>query len=693
MSDKHDSLGINECSIHVMENTDAAYYKSVIVLGAGGTINMSGKKERKPSKKVEQIIQEIKKEMEKLNIDILYEDVFERPPDSSNVGEEEWSTLFQKVSRIIERKRKIESSLMRKGIKLERGGIVITHGTDTLQTSSMMLSLLVSNAGINVPIIFTASFDTLDCDKSDARSNLKKSLYAAKERFIDTDNMLPTGVYVLIGQDIHIASRLTKVYTIPNSEGYYFFSFPAPVGQITGKDYHIRLDKEYLIKIKKTGKEHPFDASISNEYGIVEHEVIDIFTSITIIDDLKRRVNYYRSDPSLDNKNIGVVIQGNFSRNVNFKKIVMELFSLHKQGCSLWVGSLEVYRGAQREVGEKFLNLIHRSLSHSKAREKLSWLLGGNVTGNNLIKWMSTNVAGEIFETSELPEWINYETFPERVDGKELVVVYPNIQSRVYEDAINRLNQSERMRKKTLSIYGFGDGHIPAPNTLISEIVSDYLQKEGDIGVSLNHLPDSLENLVEAVTEHVKKIDSEIILGYLCVNYQMQMSVLKSAVYSELSSEIKSAALLRLRNQITDIFQKVHLDDGLPCDVQRLDVAAETAMAGIKLLVDQKVLSGTWREMFDSIDNRSAFRFLADRFPGLIAKRLIHEAVAFSHPSLKLIGKATDQGIHVEMKTLATKSRTNLELYEIGNMLQILGADSDIRRGWNTRYLLKKCRA
>lgn len=46
-----------------------------------------------------------------------------------------------------------------------------------------------------------------------------------------------------------------------------------------------------------------------------------------------------------------------------------------------------------------------------------------------------------------------------------------------------------------------------------------------------------------------------------------------------------------------------------------------------------------------------------------------------------IIGHAIDERINVHIKTLAVKSKTDSLRYEIGNMLMLLGADSDITRG------------
>lgn len=184
------------------------FYKSVIVICAGGTINMSGTEQRKPSDGVGRALNQISGRLHKAGVLFINDEpLFDRPPDSSNIGEREWEIIINRIDRIIDRKKTIYQFLLERGIKVECGGIVIAHGTDTLHITSLVVALEMATRSLPFPIVFTASHSTLDDPKSDASGNLQKSIYIAKERF-NSESNLPAGVYVLIGQDIHLASRL-----------------------------------------------------------------------------------------------------------------------------------------------------------------------------------------------------------------------------------------------------------------------------------------------------------------------------------------------------------------------------------------------------------------------------------------------------------------------------------------------------
>jgi hypothetical protein len=75
---------------------------------------------------------------------------------------------------------------------------------------------------------------------------------------VTEEETLPPGVYVLIGEELHLASRISKLYTKPNSEGKYFFSFPAPVAFVSSEgeySFHLQFDRDYLRRVQGVAPE------------------------------------------------------------------------------------------------------------------------------------------------------------------------------------------------------------------------------------------------------------------------------------------------------------------------------------------------------------------------------------------------------------------------------------------------------
>ena len=154
---------------------------SIILLGTGGTIAcLPGEHGLAPAFKVSELLEYIATD----TADIECRDLFQL--DSSNVQPEEW---------------RIIASALRDCIAEGCGGIVITHGTDTLAYTASMLAFMLQ--GVPVPVVLTGSQYPIAYPDSDGRSNLTNAIIAARS--------LPGGVYICFGDRVILGCRGVKV--------------------------------------------------------------------------------------------------------------------------------------------------------------------------------------------------------------------------------------------------------------------------------------------------------------------------------------------------------------------------------------------------------------------------------------------------------------------------------------------------
>jgi L-asparaginase len=78
--------------------------------------------------------------------------------------------------------------------------IVITHGTDTLVETGMLLKKRLR--GLKFPVVLTGAMTPLGFEKSDGLQNLTESLLAAR--------LLPPGVYLAIHSQVFPIDRVRK---------------------------------------------------------------------------------------------------------------------------------------------------------------------------------------------------------------------------------------------------------------------------------------------------------------------------------------------------------------------------------------------------------------------------------------------------------------------------------------------------
>lgn len=84
-------------------------------------------------------------------------------------------------------------------------GIVVTHGTDTLEESAFLADIYLKS---QVPVVFTAAMRSESEMGVDGPRNVRGALLAAAKHEVHK-----LGVTVVLNDEIHSASRVTKTYT------------------------------------------------------------------------------------------------------------------------------------------------------------------------------------------------------------------------------------------------------------------------------------------------------------------------------------------------------------------------------------------------------------------------------------------------------------------------------------------------
>lgn len=102
---------------------------------------------------------------------------------------------FEKASSLAERANEVAS---------EANGVVVTHGTDTMEESAYLLDLLTE---YDAPVVFTGAQRPADEPSADGPANLLAAVRtAAREEFTD-------GVYIAFNEEVHTARDVTKAHT------------------------------------------------------------------------------------------------------------------------------------------------------------------------------------------------------------------------------------------------------------------------------------------------------------------------------------------------------------------------------------------------------------------------------------------------------------------------------------------------
>lgn len=123
------------------------------------------------------------------DVEITAEDLFQLP--SPHIGAPEMLKMKRRIEQAIERD--------------EADGIVLTHGTDTLEETAYFLDLTLRSS---IPVVLTGAMRPSDSIGSDGLYNLQAAVWTAM-----SEEAAEKGVLVVMNEEIHTARYVTKTHT------------------------------------------------------------------------------------------------------------------------------------------------------------------------------------------------------------------------------------------------------------------------------------------------------------------------------------------------------------------------------------------------------------------------------------------------------------------------------------------------
>jgi len=159
--------------------TAAERAPQVVVLGTGGTIAQLGL--RAPTVPIEELLQRTAP-----SVSIRTEQVFQVA--SPDITPEHWRTLVRRINRELECP--------------DVAGVVVTHGTDTLEETAYYLHLTVNS---EKPVVLTGAMQASDAPGADGPRNLQCALELVSSRIA-----AGTGALVVLADRIECARDISK---------------------------------------------------------------------------------------------------------------------------------------------------------------------------------------------------------------------------------------------------------------------------------------------------------------------------------------------------------------------------------------------------------------------------------------------------------------------------------------------------
>ena len=125
-------------------------------------------------------------------------------------------------------------------------GVVVTHGTDTLEETAYYLELTLD---VNLPIVITGAMRSSNEIGADGLANLRSSLVVATD-----DESADKGVLVVMNDEVHTATYVTKTHTT-NVATFQTPTF-GPIGLVSKNNviYFQKLIKKEHYNVSTTEK-------------------------------------------------------------------------------------------------------------------------------------------------------------------------------------------------------------------------------------------------------------------------------------------------------------------------------------------------------------------------------------------------------------------------------------------------------
>lgn len=328
---------------------------------------------------------------------------------------------------------------------------LITHGTDSLATTGMIMSQVFPND----LVILTGALKPIGDEGTDATGNVRTAFLIAQEK---SNPNIPKVPYVVMNGKVYLASSLVKLDCEYENGRRGFQSYREPAGVL--KENKIQWDEKFLKTIENERKV-PLQNMLFVRNALHEQAMLNQFKLAPIEIGFANQHTpelYLHSmvDRLEKKKSLGLVLSGELGN----QGVLIRIIELASRGFPVFVEKVS----SSLEERSELIN-IPSGMEPNQVWNKLS-VFAGKVQAASLPVILKSNIAGEISD-APIREDLQSEFVPDNFYTRNMhrgfLIYFQNadlFRETLISEILRLYEFSRKGTQAELVIEGLGNGHV-----------------------------------------------------------------------------------------------------------------------------------------------------------------------------------------------------------------------------------------
>jgi len=230
----------------------------------------------------------------------------------------------------------------------------------------------------------------------------------------------------------------------------------------------------------------------------------------------------------------------------------------------------------------------------------------------------------------------------------------------------------------------------------MNDVVADYVTEVvpgPPFRVDAGRQRHGLERLLDDLARHVEEVPRDVLFAWARETYRWEPRLLRQVIARRVAALVKEELRADLLDPVAAVLRRVEVGSGGQVSVQQRRKRVDEFLGSLRINIQRGHLD-TEATRFCVARGLAADAGLLERVlvlePAVLARRLIKDAMMAASGLHAAVGEAVDRGVHVEMRSLASRGSSDVSTYEAGQQLLVLGVRSEEGVPWRPEGLFPR---